>query len=919
MKIRFSSFPAASNAIAEKIRSVLHSPKVVVIACFSMLPVLFTACNQRSDILYQSPEFTVYSDKVVQGAFTATVESATKITSDYRSLAHENYSRLVKFKFSINEKDNEMKAGHDHWLVIEDGLHESPVIVFGVEDAAIPAEPETKLNVNHSFTFRLDMNPVLKQFAGKGYYETFDGTRIAASDFKGVYIAGGSEPMSWDFVNLDEKGLALQDPDKDGIYEISLLLNPYDAKSQLNSWHLTADVSMKPVYTSGQPLVDALFNLSLEEARLNIEADSTLRTGAKWGGVWTRDVSYSTLLAFACHEPEVAKISLMKKVKNGRIIQDTGSGGAWPVSSDRTTWALAAWEIYKVTGDAEWLQTAFGIIRNSLADDEKTLQSPLTAMNRGESSFLDWREQTYPKWMSNMDIYVSENLGTNVVHYQANQILAEMAEILGQPSGAYLQRAAEIKEGVNKFLWMADKGYYGQYLYGKSHLLLSPRFEALGEALAILFEVAGEQQAWSILTKSPVINYGTSCIYPQIPGIPPYHNNGIWPFVQAFWNLAAAKTGHEKALVHGLAAIYRPAALFLSNYENFVADNGDYVGTEINSHRMLWSMAGNLAMVYRVFAGMQFETDGIRFQPVIPKVYTGNKTLSNFRYRDAVLQITVKGYGNQIDSFRLNGKILDQAFVPADLKGHHEVEILLKNHDFKASEINMVPNRFSLPEPVVTISDQQLRWDAVPGAVHYVVFRDGEILENVKSLKFPLQAGEPAEYAVAAVDGPGMTSFISEPVLVYQPSDLKMVEVEDAAPRSALPYSNFSGKGFVVISMTENLELSIPIAAADAGYYLIDCRYSNGTGPWNTDNNCALRSVYINDTYEGVWVFPQRGTDEWSDWGWSNVRKVFLQKGKNELKIRFDSWNTNMDGEINQAMLDVVRVIRTGTPKPEQQ
>jgi hypothetical protein len=62
-------------------------------------------------------------------------------------------------------------------------------------------------------------------------------------------------------------------------------------------------------------------------------------------------VSYSILLAFAYHQPDVAKISLMRKVKRGRIIQDTVPGGAWPVSSDRTIWANAALEIYKVTGD----------------------------------------------------------------------------------------------------------------------------------------------------------------------------------------------------------------------------------------------------------------------------------------------------------------------------------------------------------------------------------------------------------------------------------------------------------------------------------------------------------------------------------------------------------------------------------------
>lgn len=31
--------------------------------------------------------------------------------------------------------------------------------------------------------------------------------------------------------------------------------------------------------------------MSLEEGLINIEPDSTFRTGAMWGGVWTRDVS----------------------------------------------------------------------------------------------------------------------------------------------------------------------------------------------------------------------------------------------------------------------------------------------------------------------------------------------------------------------------------------------------------------------------------------------------------------------------------------------------------------------------------------------------------------------------------------------------------------------------------------------------
>jgi Bacterial alpha-L-rhamnosidase 6 hairpin glycosidase domain len=578
----------------------------------------------------------------------------------------------------------------------------------------------------------------------------------------------------------------------------------YDATvSKEKTWKLGTDISGRAQYHSDQPIVDALFNLSLEEATKNIEKDSTFRTGAKWGGVWTRDVSYSTLLAFAFHEPEVAKTSLRKKVNRNRIIQDTGSGGAWPVSSDRTTWALAAWEIYKATGDRNWLAEAFQVIKNSVYDDAKTLYDPQTGMYCGESSFLDWREQTYPKWMSNMDIYVSLNLGTNVVHYQTHRILAQMAKILGEPHQQYELTAEKIKAGINKYLWMADKGYYAQYLYGRPYLTVSPRFEALGEALAVLFDVADPERAKTIFSKSPVTDYGVTCIFPQIPGIPPYHNDAIWPFVQSYWNLAAAKVGNEEALNRGLAAIYRAGALFLTNYENFVAGTGDFDGTEINSDRMLWSMAGNLAMVHRVFIGMSFEADGIRFQPVVPKTYGGKKTLSNFHYRNAVLHI---------------GELIAEEYVTE--------------------------------------------------------------------------------------------SFTSEPVIFTDADAIKIFEMEAFAPASKLPYSNFSGSGFVEISTATNRRIECHIKVETAGEYLLNVHYSNGSGPWNTDNKCAIRSLTVNGSYAGVLVFPQRGKDEWSDWGFSNSRSVSLQQGENMVVISFEDWNNNMNVDVNTAMLDYLSVVR---------
>lgn len=868
---------------------------------------IVVSCKSDSAVLYDSKNFSVYNTKVIQGQNIAKVLSPTLIQSNYKSAENESYPNLISFKFSINEKDNDLAQGVDRQILVTN-QKVSEVYVFGQQQSNKIDSPKGILPSDTDFTFKLDMRGVFQQFKEKGFYQCQDGSKIAQSDFKGVYIAGGALPLTWDFVNLEERGLKMTDSDNDGIFEITLKLNPLIPVED-KTWKLAQDISTKATYTSEQPIVDALYNLSLEEAKLAIEPDSTFRTGAKWAGVWTRDISYSIVLAFAYLEPEVAKISLLKKVKRDRIIQDTGSGGAWPVSSDRTTWALAAWEVYRTTGDFAWLKKAYTIIKNSAADDYKTIRSTQTGMYSGESSFLDWREQTYPKWMSNMDIYVSQNLGTNVVNYQTHQILSKMASILGEPHGEYDTIASQIKKGINKHLWMEDKGYYAQYLYGRNVLTPSKRFEALGEALAVLFDVSDEKQSKDIISKSPLTEYGVTCIYPQIPGIPPYHNNAIWPFVQSYWNLAAAKVGNEKVLNYGLASLYRASGLFLTNYENMVAETGDFKGTEINSHRMLWSMAGNLSMVYRVFMGMEFTEEGILFHPAIPKEYGGIKKLENFKYRKANLSITVKGYGNQIASFTIDGKKLGTHFISNAIIGNHTIEIVMKNNSFSGN-INHTDNHFSTNNPQVKLNNGALSWNPIAGAVAYTIYKNGTVVNISKSVSYPIVTDGFAEYKISAVDEKGYESFTSEPILVYPAAAEQKIEAEDFIVKSDKPYINFGGSGFVEVSKNQNKELILKVMVVESGLYQVDFRYSNGSGPWNTDNKCAIRSLYANGNYSGVIVMPQRGINEWSDWGYSNSHKVQLNKGENSINVIFEDWNNNMNVDENTAMMDFCRIIK---------
>ena len=48
---------------------------------------------------------------------------------------------------------------------------------------------------------------------------------------------------------------------------------------------------------------------------------------------------------------------------------------------------------------------------------------------RGETSFLDWREQTYPAWTRDNVVFIAQSfaLSTNVLHYEALQLAAKLA------------------------------------------------------------------------------------------------------------------------------------------------------------------------------------------------------------------------------------------------------------------------------------------------------------------------------------------------------------------------------------------------------------------------------------------------------------------------------------------------------------
>lgn len=690
-------------------------------------------------------------------------------------------------------------------------------------------------------------------------------------------------------------------------------------------WKVKNDLSSYPKLKSDYRLHNAVYNLALDEMVNAVEPDTTLRTGKEWAGVWTRDVSYSIILSMAYMQPEASKISLMKKVTpTGRIVQDTGSGGAWPVSSDRMIWAVAAYELYKVTGEREWLEYIYPIIRDSFEDDFLTVYSP-DGLVKGETSFIDWREQSYPKWMQTADIYNSEALNTSAVHAVGLKMLSDIATELGHKEEAkrYAARAEALSKAINDKLWLDDKGYYGMYLYGRDNLIMNPRAETLGESLAILYDIAPADRQKTISENNPTTPYGAAIFYPQISDMPAYHNNALWPWVGAMWALANAKVGNENGTLQAIGAIVRPAALFTTNKENLNLDNGD-IATELNSSNMLWCLSGNLALTYRILFGIHFEKDGLAFRPFVPETLGGVRTLENFPYRDATLDITVSGYGDRIRSFRLNGK--EQApMLPTGIKGRNKIEIVMADNAIEPMKVNNVPNLKAPITPITTLSNSPeldgsgvpvnnlLSWNPIEYIDRYIVLRDGKPMAETTATSFA--ATVPGEYQVIGVASDGTRSFASEPrsnrpvIVAEMPSEVAEIASAEVsyAPRAAV--DGYHGAGFREIDHASG-PIDIEVDVPEEGNYSISFIYANGNGPVNTENKCAIRTVTVDGRSVGVVVMPQRGVGNWNDWGETNSLAARLTSGHHTISVEFRPENENMNLATNHAILDRVRLVK---------
>ena len=720
---------------------------------------------------------------------------------------------------------------------------------------------------------------------------------------------------------------------------------------------------------SGNVRFDGLYAMAVHEALQNSVSEisdyaygggepvqiDAFQTGEKWHYVWTRDLSYSVQLALAGFDPQRVVSSLLFKTSGRKalvvggvdqqIIQDTGSGGSYPVSTDRVVWALGARETLKNLSGAEqeeFLRTVYPILQGTIEQDRVLVFDPADGLYRGEQSFLDWREQTYPEWTKDdvLPIALSRSLSVNVLNYALLTFAAECAERLleSADAGRYAAWAADLKERINAAFYDEASAQYSAYLLSDGHCTVrTQRRDLLGESLAILSGVADREQAAALVANYPVGPYGPPVVWPQERSVPIYHNQAVWPFVTAYWLKAARVADNAAAVSLGVLSMQQLAARNLSNMENydFVSGLAEVSGQAlngpvINSRRQLWSVAGYLAMVQDVLFGMETTWDGIRFRPYMTgrlhhELFAGSDVieLRNLAYRGTRNSVRVHlppaSAGIQayaVQSTSLNGVSVGDAFIsPGNLTPENEWEIILAPAQSATGSITIVNVEneallFGPAQPqwigegvMVETGRPVLRFSHPDAAnVAFNIYRDGVLAAGqTKDSEWRDEEAGDCEtvehsYTVEAIDP--KTGNVSH-LTPFRYNRLKEQQV--------IPASELKNRGGQLVNEhhfenwgepQDELETE-PFSVGRNGLYVIRARFSNGSGALNTGITCAVKAVELLDAESGnvitsgYWIMPQSG--DWHRWDYSSPLRFDLKSGeKYSLRIYENEYARNM-------------------------
>ena len=420
-----------------------------------------------------------------------------------------------------------------------------------------------------------------------------------------------------------------------------------------------------------------------------------VRAGGCYKTPWTRDASINTWQAMNFINPEVSRTTLFAVCnlnEKGEVIIEPDSQ-VW----DQIVWAIGAYNYYLVTGDEEFIAIAHGIIKRALSTHRKNRFNEKFGLFVGGSFFNDGIAG-YPlpcHQQGNKDSFAPRHpvvetimcLSTNCLYCEAYRIYSEISNHLGftdEAETAMVQHE-KLRTAINHNFWSDELNRYRYFIYSDGSADDSQ--ELSGLAFSVLFGICPEGKRELIFKNIVTSDGGTVSVWPPFEGLfsddkPGRHNNVIWPFLNGMLIEAAAKCGLDIFACQEfekITALYKGSKFKIFEiYSPYTkkAFGGWQSGRVWDSCRhQTWSATCYIGAVILGIFGIKTEMDGLRFTPCVPEKMRDSE-ITGLKIRGQHLSVKIKGYGNKIAKFILDGKECEP-FVAWDNKPH-KVEIVME-------------------------------------------------------------------------------------------------------------------------------------------------------------------------------------------------------------------------------------------------
>lgn len=481
--------------------------------------------------------------------------------------------------------------------------------------------------------------------------------------------------------------------------------------------------------SSNAELVRA-FEIALEDLLSNVKPfkDGLLESskrcilaGKGYDTPWTRDTAINTWNGAGLLIPEIAKntlLSVLTKSDEGNIVI---GGQYW----DAIIWVIGAWEYFRYTGDNEFIRQAEEAALNSITYFEAAEFDPTYGLFKGPACYGDgvaaypddclghkgrsvyiYKDQehsyeTRPKSGAGINFF---SLSTNCLYHQVYKLLPELQKAASgtRPPGSaqnrdWFNKAEKLKGSIQKHFWDSSAGMFRYVVHSRGASLHQ---EGLGNAFAILFGVANDEQARSILEKQHVTPAGVPCVWPTFSRYAKTdkhygrHSGTVWPHIQGFWAEAALRKGRPDLFWHELSCLAKFANRDGQFVEIYHPDTGESYGglQELNPEfldnpyfkdfkdakvvgyedttirlfksceRQTWSATAYVRLILKGIFGLEFELEGLCLKPFLPKQMNQLK-IKNLIVRGCQLQIELAGTGQRILDYTFNGKSVQSPFI----------------------------------------------------------------------------------------------------------------------------------------------------------------------------------------------------------------------------------------------------------------